>query len=90
VIGYPDELRLRPSNESSLRQIADVSGGTYDPTPQAVFDSHGRTALRAEALWPYLVMAAAGLFVVDVALRRIDLSGKLPLRENQPCPRAAA
>ena len=32
-----------------------------------------RTASRPVPLWPYLLIAAALVFVVDVALRRIDV-----------------
>ncbi|MHC4398540.1 MAG: VWA domain-containing protein [Planctomycetota bacterium] len=74
VVGYADELRLRPTNEELLQETATASGGTYDPAPEAVFDAKGRTTMRAEPLWPYLLMAAAALFLLDVALRRIDFS----------------
>jgi Mg-chelatase subunit ChlD len=72
VVGYEDEYRLQPTNEDLLRSIARVSGGTYRPEPEAVFADLGRTAARATPLWPYLVMAAALIFLADVALRRID------------------
>jgi hypothetical protein len=72
VVGYEDEYRLLPTNEDLLRSIARVSGGTYRPEPDAVFADLGRTAARATPLWPYLVMAAALIFLADVALRRID------------------
>jgi uncharacterized membrane protein len=73
-VGYADELRLRPTNETLLKQIAALSGGSYDPAPEQVFAHDGRTAGRPTPLWPYLVMAAASIFLVDVALRRIDFS----------------
>ncbi|MEE8450836.1 MAG: VWA domain-containing protein [Thermoguttaceae bacterium] len=74
VVGYPDELRLRPTDKQLLRKISQVTSGTYDPKPEAVFDPGDRTADRAEPLWPYLLMVAAALFLADVALRRIDFS----------------
>jgi hypothetical protein len=74
VVGYDDEFRLRPTNEELLQAIARVSGGTYNPEPEAIFDDLGRTASRATPLWPYLVSAAALLFLADVALRRIDFA----------------
>jgi uncharacterized membrane protein len=74
MVGYPDELRLRPTNEQLLKSIATVSGGTYDPEPQRVFEPTDRTVSRASPLWPYLVVAAALVLLADVALRRIDLS----------------
>jgi hypothetical protein len=74
AVGYPEELRLRSTKEELLKSIARVSGGTYDPAPQAIFQSDGRTARRATPLWPYLLAAAIVLFVLDVALRRIDFA----------------
>jgi uncharacterized membrane protein len=74
AVGYPDELRLRPTNQDLLHSLARVSGGKYDPTPEAVFATDDQTALRATPLWPYLLVAAALVFVADVALRRIDFT----------------
>lgn len=74
MVGYSDELRIRPTNETLLQSIASTSGGTYDPAPQSVFDRETETANRPTPLWPYLLTAALILFVIDVALRRIDFS----------------
>jgi len=74
AVGYPDELRLRPTNNELLRSIAAAAGGKSDVAAEAVFDVPERTAPRAVPLWPYLATAAALLFVLDVALRRIDFS----------------
>jgi Ca-activated chloride channel family protein len=73
-VGYPDELRLRPTNTEHLKAIARVSGGTFDPPAESIFAPTERTALRALPLWPWLLSIAALLFVADVALRRIDFS----------------
>ena len=75
AVGYPDELRLRPANTELLKSIAggDRAAGST-PTPESVFDAPERTAPRAVPLWPYLATAAVFLFVLDVALRRIDLT----------------
>jgi uncharacterized membrane protein len=72
VVNYDDELRLRPTNESLLKAVAEASGGAYDPAPEAAFAPDERTASRAVPLWPWLVIAALVLFAADVALRRID------------------
>ena len=74
VVGYPDELRLSPTNEELLRKIASTSGGQYNPTMQTLFAPTDRTAELRLPLWPYLLMAALVLFVLDVLLRRIDFS----------------
>ena len=44
------------------------------PQPESVFDLPRATAPRAVPLWPYLAAAAVLFFVLDVALRRIDLA----------------
>ena len=74
VVGYPDELRLGPPNEQLMHRIAEVSGGRYAPQAADIFDPQGRVAQRAIPLWPYLLMAALAVFLLDVALRRIDFS----------------
>lgn len=74
MVGYPDELRLRPTNEALLRSVAQVTGGRYAPTVAEIFGETDRTAQRSTPLWPYLIMAAASLLLLDVALRRIDFT----------------
>jgi Ca-activated chloride channel homolog len=73
-VGYPDELRLRPTDEALLEQLARDTDGQYRPEPEMVFAPDGRTAYRAVPLWPYLLAAAAVLFAMDVGLRRWSLS----------------
>lgn len=53
--------------------MAEVSGGKAGVTPEEVFAPDDRRARRPTPLWSWLVWAAAGLLVLDVALRRIDL-----------------
>jgi Ca-activated chloride channel homolog len=72
VINYAEELRLRPTDETMLAAIARVSGGVYKPTPESVFARGDQTAAQALPLWPYLLMAAGLIFLLDVASRRID------------------
>ena len=75
AVGYPDELRLRPVNYGAFAFDRRRLGGPLSsPAPESVFDRPETTASRAVPLWPYLAGAAVLLFVVDVALRRIDLS----------------
>jgi hypothetical protein len=74
VVGYADELRLRPTNEELLTTVARVSGGVFSPQPEQIFAETDQVAARATPLWPYLVLMATVLLVFDVALRRIDFS----------------
>ena len=72
AIGYADELRLRPTNEELLREIATATGGQFRPDPQAVFTPSRSTATRTVVLWPHLATIVAILLVVDVVLRRLE------------------
>lgn len=74
IIGYPDELRLKPVNEPLLKSLAQTSGGTYEPTPNQVFASDHRTASDVIPLWPWLLRVALLVLVIDVAIRRISLA----------------
>jgi hypothetical protein len=73
TIGYSDELRIKPTNETLLKEIAESTGGKYAPSAADLFQTD-RTASRPTPLWPWLLTAAVILWVLDVALRRIDFS----------------
>ncbi|MEQ9411681.1 MAG: VWA domain-containing protein [Fuerstiella sp.] len=76
VVGYPEELRIRDVNKELLMSVAAVTGGTFQPVPEAVFEAGPQErATSAVPLRPWLLSLAALLFVVDVAIRRLDLSG---------------
>lgn len=95
IVGYPDELRLHPTNDEMLRTLASTSGGRFDPIPEEIFRAESaieapqslgqpsippRSVQRSTPLWPYLVTAACLFFLLDVALRRIDFSLWWPWR----------
>jgi len=77
----PYGLLIRPatpsptttSNEDLLRSIAQSTGGRYDPQAAEVFASAKNTVPQTTQLWPYLLTLVVLLFVLDVALKRIDL-----------------
>ncbi len=74
AVGYPEELRLKPTDTPLLQSIARVSGGTFNPPAESIFAPSAKLARRATPLWPYLLAAALVIFVLDVALRRIDFT----------------
>jgi uncharacterized membrane protein len=80
IVGYSEELRIRPTNESLLKEIASVSGGRYDPKPATLFNRPDDWVTRPTPLWPWLLTLTAFLLVVDVALRRIEFELLLPVK----------
>jgi hypothetical protein len=82
VVNYDEELRLKPTDEKLLQELASVTGGVFNPQPEAVFREDERTAMKPVPWWPYLLMAAMVLFLADVALRRIDFD--LALGRSKP------
>jgi len=71
---YSDELRIRPTNEVLLRQLAELTGGAYDIATNEIAQWQSeRSARKALPLWSWFLTIAAGLFVFDVLLRRVDV-----------------
>lgn len=74
MAGGTTEHHIRPADIALLQQIARVSGGLFDPTPQQLLRVPTATSTQPVRIWPALLTVAAWLLVLDVALRRIDLS----------------
>ena len=72
---FSAELRLRPTNLERLKEIASQSGGRFDPKPEDIFVSDGRTAPRRLLLWPYFAMLAAVFWVGEILVRRLPAKG---------------
>ena len=71
---YSDELRIRPTNEALLRQLAELTGGSYDVAAEEIADwQTERTASQTIPLWTWLLSLAALLYVFDVLLRRVEM-----------------
>ncbi len=82
IVGYSDELRIQPTNEALLQELARISGGQFNPKPERLFDRSDKWATRPTPLWSWLLSIAAFLLIPDVALRRIDFSLHLPRRRT--------
>lgn len=83
TISYKPEYRRLRSNTNFLSEIANVTGGQSNPETEDLFalDKDESVPIR-HALWPSLLIAALLLFVLDVALRRLDLAGRGWFREK--------
>lgn len=83
MVGYSDELRIQPTNETLLQQIAGASGGLFNPDPAKLFHRPNVWTTRPTPLWPTLLTLAAVLLVLDVALRRIDFALHWPTQKSR-------
>ena len=83
TVSYKPEYRHLSMNEAFLKELASATGGKYQPSVEDLLKvaPEERVSVRRR-LWPWLLGAALILFVVDVALRRLDLAGRGLFRET--------
>jgi hypothetical protein len=65
-----DELMDHSSNELLLRQIAQSTGGRFQPATKEVFDAGGRSVPSSMELWPGLLALAIVLNLVELVMRK--------------------
>lgn len=96
-VPYPPEYRMTRPNRPLLEQVAQVTKGEELKEPKQAARPLNNPGVSISELWPILVAVACGLFVVDIALRRIavpipELFAKLrqDIREKKGQPVSAA
>ncbi len=83
TVSYKPEYRHLSVNEPFLKELAASTGGKFQPTMEELFKiAEGESVPVRKRLWPWLLGAALILFVLDVALRRLDLAGRGLFREE--------
>ncbi len=70
TVGFPDEFLLKSMDEEMLRQIAETTGGIYNPDPKELVIQENREAAFERILWPWIIGAVLFLFVLDVFFKR--------------------
>lgn len=83
MVGYSDELRIQPTNETMLKEVARISGGEFNPSAGQLLERSAGWATRPTPLWPWLLSVAGLILVLDVALRRIDFALHWPVPRVQ-------
>lgn len=73
---YPQEFMFTQPDHTLVRRAAEISNGTTNPTAHELFEPSGEQAKYRRHIWPYFVALALLLLVLDLAFRRIRLSGK--------------
>jgi hypothetical protein len=64
------ELSTYGSNEALLRQVAEFTGGRFQPNPSAVFEAGERSVPSSMSLWPGLLGLAVALSLAELVLRK--------------------
>ncbi|HWR51775.1 MAG TPA: VWA domain-containing protein [Bryobacteraceae bacterium] len=64
------ELNEFGSNEALLKQIAEFTGGRFQPSPDQVFNAAGRSVPSTLRLWPALLALALLLNVIELVARK--------------------
>jgi Ca-activated chloride channel homolog len=65
-----DEMLEYGNNEQLLREVAQATGGRFQPTPRQVFDSGGRTTSTTMDLWPAFLALAVALNLAELIMRK--------------------
>ena len=65
-----DELMGYGNNEPLLKEIADATGGHFDPAPGDIFDPQGRSIRSQMELWPGLLALALLLNLLELVMRK--------------------
>jgi Ca-activated chloride channel homolog len=64
------ELTEYGSNQTLLKQVAEFTGGRFEPAPKAVFDAGGRTLASTLQLWPGLLALAIIANLAELVMRK--------------------
>jgi Ca-activated chloride channel family protein len=64
------ELADYGSNEALLKQVAEFTGGRFQPDPAAVFSGGGRSIASSLQLWPGLLGLAVLLSLTELVMRK--------------------
>ena len=80
VVPYAQELRDLGVDETVLRELAELTGGTALQDSQDAFLKQRRRSRIAVDMWPWLVGFVALMMVPDIALRRVGPGGLLRMK----------
>lgn len=80
VSSYSDEFSFREPDPGFADALAAATGGRVDPEPAAVFDRAPVTGKTHQSIWPWLAGLGMMLFLADVTLRRLVLTGAVTAR----------
>lgn len=75
ALPYPLEYFHTAPDDTALRHAAMVTGGMGQAEPKKVFDPGKETIPYTQDLWPWVLLAVAGVLVLDTFLKRVRIFG---------------
>jgi Ca-activated chloride channel homolog len=75
ALSYPLEYLRSTANPESLQIAAKVSGGRDQADARSVWSANGQTVDKTQDLWPWVLLAVIGLFLLDLYAKRVRLFG---------------
>ncbi|HSD88384.1 MAG TPA: VWA domain-containing protein [Kofleriaceae bacterium] len=75
ALSYPLEYLRTTPDTTALSHAAQVSGGHDQAKPAQVWDAAGEKVPYTQDLWPYVLLAVVGLFILDLYAKRVRLFG---------------
>jgi Mg-chelatase subunit ChlD len=75
ALSYPLEYLRSSADTEPLAHAAQVSGGHDQARPAQVWDAAGEKTPYTQDLWPYVLIAVVGLFLLDLYAKRVRLFG---------------
>ena len=73
VSSYEEEFAFRDPDPTLAADLAGITGGRVAPEVASFFDPAPSLGRSARPVWPWLVIVALFVFLVDVGLRRLVL-----------------
>jgi Mg-chelatase subunit ChlD len=80
ALSYPLEYLRSSADVEPLKHAAQVSGGHDQAKPAQVWDPQNEKVPYTEDLWPYVLIAVVGLFILDLYAKRVRLFGYRTIR----------
>jgi Ca-activated chloride channel homolog len=80
ALSYPLEYLRSSSDTTALDHAVKVSGGHAQAKANEVWSSDGESVPYTEDLWPYVLLAVVGLFILDLYAKRVRLFGYRTIR----------
>jgi hypothetical protein len=75
-VSYPPEYEKSGPNLFLLSQLTDITKGILEITPASVFVHNNQPISKYLDLWYWLLMLAICLLPIDIAVRRLSLTGE--------------